>query len=348
MKKIINIPFLGNKEETYKSILQIRKHYLNDFDIKNSELTLGELEYNENGIPKFGYYKSGIDIVLEKRKFGIKDLLIAKLKLIYVKNENDVISEKNISKINGEIFPIINYKYWMNLNPFYSDAPLLQTMKICLINYASKPGLINDVVEDIQNMSCKTLVSIIENDINEIIKHKLFEDKDKMLRVFDLINGWGGKMGKATYVKPKGTTTRNSSNAWYNHYVNGVKKAINGEDEGLLDFKKIENVGDSFGSKHLYFWSLFGGNAPIPIYDNRIKTLLYFRMSSYPDFNQYVYDMRNFANNNNITIHQLEKALFAFSSNYFPNEELNIKDDFKDITDYDEANRLEDQYNLNN
>ena len=56
--------------------------------------------------------------------------------------------------------------------------------------------------------------------------------------------------------------------------------------------------------------------------------------------------MTNFASLKNISIHQLEKALFAFSTNYFPNEALNIKDDFTDTTDFEEASRLEELYNL--
>jgi hypothetical protein len=50
----------------------------------------------------------------------------------------------------------------------------------------------------------------------------------------------------------------------------------------------------------------------------------------------------------NITINQLEKALFAFSSNYFSNENLIMKNENIDKTDYDEAKRLEIIFNSNN
>jgi hypothetical protein len=50
----------------------------------------------------------------------------------------------------------------------------------------------------------------------------------------------------------------------------------------------------------------------------------------------------------NITINQLEKALFAFSSNYFPNESLVIKNEIIDKTDFEEAKELEKLYNSNN
>ena len=154
--KKINVPFFGKDSEVLMSIEEIRKSYLTEFEIIKSELSSENVEFIENGITKTGIYISGVDIFLEKRKEFINELLFEKLKLIFGKNE--------------EIFPNINYNYWMNMNPFYADAPLLPTMKICLINFASLPGLINDVIEDIENMTCKTLVSLIENDIKEIIK----------------------------------------------------------------------------------------------------------------------------------------------------------------------------------
>ena len=49
-----------------------------------------------------------------------------------------------------------------------------------------------------------------------------------------------------------------------------------------------------------------------------------------------------------MTINQLEKALFAFSSNFFPNESLNIKNEILDKTDIHVAKRLENLYNSNN
>ena len=363
MKKTINIPFFKKdndvfksideiNKEVLKSIEEIRRDYLNEYEIIGSELSKHMESIIDNGIPKNGSYTSGVDIILEKRKEGVKVPLIKKLKEIYEKNETDNKSENQngnkFSAIIEDVFPNIDYNYWMNKNPFYANAPLLPTMRICLINFASMPGLINDVLDDVENMTCKTLVSLIENDIKEIIKNDLFEDKNKMLRVFDLINGWGGKMGKTTYVKPKGNTTRNSSDTWYIHYVNGVKKAIKGKNEGLADFTKIYGVGDSFGTKHLYFWSLFGSNMPIPIYDARIKTLLYLSIDEAPAFEQYIEDMTNFSILKNITINQLEKALFAFSSNYFPNESLIIKNEIIDETDFVEAKKLEILYNSNN
>jgi hypothetical protein len=348
MKKTINIPIFGDEKEILKSVQEIRDNYISEYDIINSELSKQQEELIENGLTKIGYTITGVDINLEKRKESVKVLLTENLNVIVEKNEYEIKKETRNSSSYEEIFPNIDYEYWMNRNPFYSDDLLLPTMKICITNYTSKPGLINDILEKIDTITCNTLVSIIENEIINIIENDLFEDKNKMLRVFDLINGWGGKMGKATYVRPKGNTTRNTIDTWFHNYAKGVLKAINGEKEGLNDFTKIPNVGDSFGTKHLYFWSLYGGNKPIPIYDARIKTLLYLSIDESPSFETYLEDMVNFSNLKNITINQLEKALFAFSSNYFPNESLNLKNDAIDKTNYNEAKKLELFYNSNN
>ena len=50
--------------------------------------------------------------------------------------------------------------------------------------------------------------------------------------------------------------------------------------------------------------------------------------------------MVEFSNNIGIDINQLEMALFGFSSNYFPNNNLNIIQNFEDNTDENEARNL--------
>jgi len=334
MKKTINIPFFKKDEEVLKSIEEIRSDYLNEFEIIGSELSKHTESIIDNGIPKIGSYTSGVDIILETRKKGVKEPLIEKLKEIYGKNENNYKSkdqnENTFSALIEDIFPNIDYNYWMNMNPFYADTQLLPTMKTCIRHYASLPGLINDVLQEIEFITCKDLNKLIEIEIKNVIEHNLFNDESKVLRIFDLISGWGGQQGRAPYLRPLGNTTRNSYKNWYSNYILGVKLAIEGKKEALEYFKTIKFIGDSFGTKHLYFWSLYGGNSPVPIYDARIKTLLYLSTDEAPTFEQYVEDMTDFSILKNITISQLEKALFAFSSNYFPNESLIIKNEIID------------------
>jgi len=351
MKKTINIPFFKEDKDVLKSIKEIRNDCLTDFEIIGSELSKQVESIIDNGIPKIETYTSGADIILEKRKESVEVPLIKNPKEIYGKNETDNKSEnKNGNKFSAiidDIFPNIDYNYWMNKNPFYADAPLLPTMKTCIKYYASLPGLISDVVEDLESITCKSLVSKIEMEIKNVVENNLFDDEFKVLRIFDLISGWGGKQGRTPYLRPVGNTIRNSFSNWYSDYIEGIKLAIEGNKIGLDYFKKIKYIGDSFGTKHLYFWSLYGGNQPIPIYDARIKTLLYLSIDEAPSFVEYLEDMNNFSTLKNYTINQLEKALFAFSSNYFPNESLMIKNEIIDETDFVEAKRLEVLYNTN-
>ena len=55
-------------------------------------------------------------------------------------------------------FPNINYTFWMDQNPFYGDNPIPATMRTSLIHYAYRPGLIDDIILNIDNLFCLQLV----------------------------------------------------------------------------------------------------------------------------------------------------------------------------------------------
>lgn len=243
-------------------------------------------------------------------------------------------------------FPNINYQYWSQQNPFYQNNPIFETIRTSLTRYASRPGLINDVIERIENLTCLELVDLIQSEIEDIVNNDLIENDVRILRVFDLIQGWGGKMGKSPYV-PYINPIRNRSEEWIHNYKMGIRLSIQGNPEGLNHFIAIHKIGVSFGSKHLSFWSRFGGNnVSIPIYDARIQTLLYYNQNGVPTYTDYINDMLQFADNIGININELEMALFAFSSNYFPNNTLNINNNIADNTDENEAINLNNLYNL--
>jgi hypothetical protein len=242
-------------------------------------------------------------------------------------------------------FPNINYQYWSQQNPFYQNLPIFETIRTSLTHYASRPGLINDVIDRIETLTCLELVNLIQTEIKEIINEDQIENDIRILRVFDLIQGWGGKMGKSPYV-PYVNPVRNNPNTWIHNYKLGIQLSIQGNPEGLTHFENIPKIGVSFGSKHLSFWSRFGGNNnAIPIYDARIQTLLYFNQPGIPSYSDYIRDMVEFSNNIGIDINQLEMALFGFSSNYFPNNNLNIIQNFEDNTDENEARNLNNLFN---
>jgi len=242
-------------------------------------------------------------------------------------------------------FPNINYQYWSQQNPFYQNQPIFETIRTSLTHYASTPGLINDVIERIDTLTCLELVNLIQSEIEDIVNNDLIENDVRILRVFDLIHGWGGKTGRTPYV-PYANPIRNRPEEWIHNYKMGIRLSIQGNPEGLNHFRDIDDIGTSFGSKHLSFWSRFGGNnVSIPIYDARIQTLLYYNQNGIPTYTDYINDMVQFADNIGITINELEMALFAFSSNYFPNNTLNMRNNIEDHTDENEAMNLNNLFN---
>ena len=93
----------------------------------------------------------------------------------------------------------------------------------------------------------------------------------------------------------------------------------------LSPFSDIPGIGTSFATKHLKFWGSF------PIYDQRIAYLLYpLNENNKPNwtsrinkkainiYDKYLDDIRFISKlNNNFPVSEIEKALFAFSENFF-------------------------------
>jgi hypothetical protein len=116
--------------------------------------------------------------------------------------------------------------------------------------------------------------------------------------------------------------------------------------KGLLNtLKKIPGIKDSFATKHMFFWTEYGPRRDaIPIYDARIKTLLCFNETKAVDYQTFYNEMKNSAELQKLTVGLVERALFAFSQNYFRNNTLIIKSSPKDTTDFDEALNLQKRY----
>lgn len=240
-------------------------------------------------------------------------------------------------------FPNINYHFWMNRNPFYGHNPIPATMRTSLVHYASRPGLINDVILNIDNLLCSELVQEIKNGIEDVVNNNLFDNEALILRIFDLIQGWGGKMGKGPYV-PYQNPVRNQTNYWFHIYQSAIRLAVQGDPNSLREFIRIPKIGESFGTKHMHFWSKYGAGQPVPIYDLRIKTLLYFTGNRIPNYQTYINDISQQAQINGLVMEEIERALFAFSNNYFPNNKLIIKANYSSDVDLDIAQDLERQW----
>lgn len=242
--------------------------------------------------------------------------------------------------------PNIDFEYWSKKNNFFSDNELSETIKIGL-NHARKGKLIGQILDSINVSSNKVLVDLIATRIQKYDHIVEFTD-DELLIIFDLIQGWGGRMGKTPYVKPQTGPTRLTWKPLAKTYRDSIAISFDNNfnyEHFLNCLIQIPGIGVSFATKHMFFWTEYGPRRnAIPIYDARIKLLLCLSERYAVDYKAFYMAMEKAAQVSNITIGIIERALFAFSQNYFPNNSLVINSTPKDMTDIDEALRLERQY----
>lgn len=237
--------------------------------------------------------------------------------------------------------PKIDYQYWAKISPFFGDSPLVPSIRVGL-QHAQKGGLIDDVVTAIDTLSNQRLVEIIQEEILKV-RLPVTSPGEEMLRIFDLIQGWGGKMCRGIYTKPKANPARISEKSkiqeQYGIAINHLsKKEV---DLCLSALNKIPFLADAFSTKHIHFWSRYGNlGTNCSIYDSRIKALLYFSITKTPPYHEYLALMESVANDQSLNYHDVEAALFAFSSNWFGNGNLKLNSRVTDKTDQDEALRL--------
>jgi len=237
-------------------------------------------------------------------------------------------------------FPNINYNYWCEKNEYFADTELISSIKIGL-NHARRGGLIDKVLKNANIRTNKSLVDLIDSKIKS---HPLISDfkDDELMLIFDLIQGWGGKAGRNIYVQPKNNPTRKSHSTLSSTYRKAITFCISGDYKSALkEIISVPNLGESFATKHIYFWSEFGPNRKaLPIYDTRIKTLLFLKSSFAATYDVYVKALNEKAKELSIGPGLVERALFSFSQNYFPNGKLIIRASITDETDIEEAKRL--------
>lgn len=252
-------------------------------------------------------------------------------------------------------FPNINYKYWSNKNPYFSNEPLITTILVGL-KTAAKGGLIGCALgfgkheltdEMLRNAipSNADLVRLIAKEIGSIHNLSCVKD-DRLLLIFDLIQGWGGKMGRSPYVRPANAPSRLSNpDILLEYYRKGVNFCFYDDYSGAISaMSNIINVGESFATKHIFFWSKYGpGRKAMPIYDTRIKKLLYVHQRPL-SYEIYVRDLVEKAGALQIEAEEVERALFSFSQNYFSNSKLLMPEKVVDATNIDVARQLQEEW----
>ena len=124
-------------------------------------------------------------------------------------------------------------------------------------------------------------------------------------------------------------------------YLDAVKLSRKGDvDAAINKFEEMPQIGVSFATKHLAFWV---DNVATPVYDERIAKMLLGKKPAVKDYNSF----REWASDlapkvglkNGI---EVEKALFAFSNNYFDNSLTKLNKEFQVDIDKDEAEKIFD------
>lgn len=153
----------------------------------------------------------------------------------------------------------------------------------------------------------------IQNLISEYINKN---EENKLIEIFHFIQFWGGISARNIYVKNGGF----DKNFCIESYKNIIEIALTtNKDIFHLDLKKIKSssgsikqLGVSFTTKHLSFWSRhnkYGFN--LPILDKIISmNLLNKFYLNWRDYLTYVEEMQTEAKRNNTTVLTLERELY--------------------------------------
>lgn len=242
--------------------------------------------------------------------------------------------------------PNIDYIYWSTQNEYFSDTPLIQTVRQGL-EYAKRGGLITPLLNSKKIETNAQLVKLISDRIQDYPSIVCFSDKE-LLIIFDLIQGWGGKTGRSPYVRPRSAPARMSWESFAKIYRDSVSLSFEQPFDHQLMLNlliKLPQVNVSFATKHMFFWTEYGPRREaVPIYDTRIKTLLCLDNNSSMSFDIFLSILKKHSKSLNMPLSLIERALFSFSQNYFSNDSLNIKPIHITDKDINIARELEQKY----
>ena len=161
-------------------------------------------------------------------------------------------------------------------------------------------------------------VQNMEDRIAGLIKNYLSDPKDDdLIIIFHHIQFWGGKSGRNIYVMNGGF----NNNFNIDTYKKIVEKIINLEQQKLLEdlkeigklFSTIKQLGVSFSTKHIKFWSLHANKEEIelPVLDSILTIRLLYKCNpTWKDYYQYVKQMQEEANKRKVSVTNLERLLF--------------------------------------
>ena len=235
----------------------------------------------------------------------------------------------------------LDFQYWCDENLFHSDGgenssnATLNSSMAGALTLVTRQGYLSDFkFREPPEVKIAELVQGINSNIEDFDSEE--PDFEQLGDIFDLIQVWGGITCRAPYVR---SNSRADFDNWKHIYLLGAKQAQSGRAAGALNaWVQIGGIGMSFATKHLKFW-----NDECPILDTRISLLLCgtnrmaLKLEGYSEFLKI---MDALAKCFDTTVAETEKALFAFSKNYFMNDALVFDASYDNSVNFDIAKRL--------
>lgn len=258
--------------------------------------------------------------------------------------------------------PLINYRYWFEKNKQLTSSrkegeyvkrhhavttQILNKYKknsLCLAYFTQ---LNSDQIIPEYNRIKQLTYWELENEIIAYISHiisDMFDDKDLILKVFDLIQIWGGRPGGNNIYNRNGDDRVNLT--WLKNYIIGIKLASTGQFSSYETLIRIRHLQLPFASKHVNFYSRHLGNESLIIIDEKISHSLLIKdpkTISNISIQEINLLFRQKAIELNLFPWQVEKALFSFHSKYFEASKV-INREFEDSLDEEAVGLIEFWY----
>jgi hypothetical protein len=225
--------------------------------------------------------------------------------------------------------PKIDFKYWLiknqndSLNEKRFIALITKIINIYQLNKNYKQAYFCGDSDEISRLKSLNYVSF-ENEIIEKIKNIVdLENDEEILKVFDLIQIWGGLQGGSNFYNIiEGTSLRLNYKKWLPKYKELIKLAIlkNKDAYNIVTSGEIPNLRMSFGSKHISFWSRkINDNDCLVIIDNKIAGVSGALTALDVNYSEILTQINNYSKEFNLKPFEIEKSLFTFHRAYFNN-----------------------------
>lgn len=225
--------------------------------------------------------------------------------------------------------PKIDFKYWLiknqkdSLNEKRFIALITKIINIYELNKNHKQAYFCGDSDEISRLKSLNYVSF-ENEIIENIKKIVdLKNDEEILKVFDLIQIWGGLQGGSNFYNIiEGKSLRLNYKKWLPKYKELINLAIlkNKDVYKIVASGEIPNLRMSFGSKHISFWSRkINDDDCLVIIDNKIAGVSGALTALDANYSEILSEINDYSKEFNLKPFEIEKSLFTFHRSYFNN-----------------------------